>query len=155
MHKRRFPCLLLHRPSSIHPLPILPCLNRATHLYHLQHQAPFRNLAVRNLPFRELRLLRLLAEEHRSQTRGRFTTTTEAASQDSRWDILVIAATHLVFISTPRGFTGVWPRPCGGPAIMIMHPVNSGVGIPDIGGIGDVPGITGTEDAPLPAALVR
>jgi hypothetical protein len=36
---------------------------------------------------------------------------------------------------------------------MIMHPVNSGVGIPTMGGIGGVPGITGTDDAPLPNTM--
>ena len=35
---------------------------------------------------------------------------------------------------------------------MIMHQVNSGASIPVFTGIGGVPGITGTEDAPLPAA---
>ena len=46
------------------------------------------------------------------------------------------------------------PRPCGGPAIMIMRPVNSGAGVPGIQGIGGLPVITGTKDAPLPASLV-
>jgi hypothetical protein len=37
---------------------------------------------------------------------------------------------------------------------MIMPPVNGGAGIPDIGDIGGVLGITGTDDASLPATLV-
>ena len=45
-------------------------------------------------------------------------------------------------------------RPCGGPAIMIMHPVNSGVGVHGMGGMEGVPGITGTDHSPLPRALV-
>jgi hypothetical protein len=49
--------------------------------------------------------------------------------------------------STPR-------RDCGGPAFMIMPPVNGDVGIPAIGDIGGVLGITGTDDASLPTALV-
>ena len=38
---------------------------------------------------------------------------------------------------------------------MIMHPVNLGVGVPGMGGTGGAPGITGTDDASLPAALVE
>jgi hypothetical protein len=86
-----------------------------------------------------------LGNGHRSQKSGR-STTTEAASRDPRWDILVIAATHPVFISVARDFTGAQPRACGGPAIMIMHPANSGAGIHSIGGIGDLPVTTGTEE---------
>ena len=80
-------------------------------------------------------------------------TTTEATSQGSRG--LIIAALHLVFVSLllshPRS-TG--RRSCGGPVIMIMHPVSSRVGVPGMGGMGGVLGITGTDDAPLPRALV-
>jgi hypothetical protein len=59
-----------------------------------------------------------------------------------------------VFISIPRGFTWARPRACGGLAIMIMQPVNLGAGVPGIRGIGGLPVITGTKNAPLPAALV-
>ena len=86
-----------------------------------------------------------LGEGHRSQSDQSTTT----ASRDPRWD-LIIAAIHLVFVSVFRSFTGVRLRPCGGPAIMIMHPVNSGAGVPGIGGIRGVPVITGTKGAPLP-----
>ena len=85
-----------------------------------------------------------LGEGHQSQKRAP-STTTEAASPGTRWDP-VIAAIHLVFVSIRQRFTGGRPRACGGPAIMIMHPVNSRVGIPVITGIGGVPGITGTEE---------
>ena len=90
-------------------------------------------------------------------------TITEAASRDTRG--LIIAAIHLVFVSIRGRFTAtqlqpmlMWrqPRsirrqPCGGPAIMIMQPVNSGV--PGIWGVVIVPpAITGTRDPPFPAA---
>ena len=39
-------------------------------------------------------------------------------------------------------------RPGGRPAIMIMHPVNWGVGVPGIWGIRGAPGIMGTENGP-------
>jgi len=35
---------------------------------------------------------------------------------------------------------------------MIMHPVNSGVGVPGMGGMEGVPGITGTDHSSLPRA---
>ena len=76
----------------------------------------------------------------------------EAASRD--WGGLLIAAIYLVFISLLRSrprSTG--RRCCGGPAIMIMHPVNLRVGVPGMGGIGGVPDITGTENAPLSIGL--
>ena len=72
---------------------------------------------------------------------------TEAASRESRG--LIIAALHLVFVSLSRSrprSTG--RRSCGGPAIMIMHPVNLGVGVPGGEGMGGLLGITGTKDAP-------
>ena len=96
--------------------------------------------------------------------RARSTTTiTEAASRDTRG--LIIAAIHLVFVSIRGRFTAtqlqpmlMWRRlrsirrqPCGGPAIMIIQPVNSGV--PGIWGVVIVPpAITGTKDPPFPAA---
>ena len=83
-------------------------------------------------------------------------TTTEATSQDSRG--LIIAALHLVFVSIRVCLTVTQlptrRRPCGGPAIMIMHPVNSGVGVPGMGGMEGVPGITETDHSSLPRALV-
>ena len=85
-------------------------------------------------------------EGHRLQKRARYTTTTEVVSRDLRWGI--IAAIHLVFVFIHRRFTGGRLRPCGGLAITITHLVNTVVGVPDMGGIGGVPGITGTEDAP-------
>ena len=36
-------------------------------------------------------------------------------------------------------------RPCGGPAIMAMHPVNGGVGFPGMAAMGVVPDITATK----------
>ena len=82
-------------------------------------------------------------------------TTTEATSQDSRG--LIIAALHLVFVSIRVCLTVTQlptrRRPCGGPAIMIMHPVNSGVGIPGMEGIRGLPGITETDDASLPTTM--
>jgi len=79
-------------------------------------------------------------------------TTTEAASRGSRG--LIIAALHLVFVSIRGCLTATQlptrRRPCGGPAFMIMHPVNLGVGVPGMGGTGGAPGITGTDDASLP-----
>ena len=39
-------------------------------------------------------------------------------------------------------------RPGGRPAILIMHPVNWGVGVPGIWGIRGAPGIMGTENGP-------
>ena len=90
--------------------------------------------------------------------RARSTTTiTEAASRDTRG--LIIAALHLVFVSIRVCLTVTQlptrRRPCGGPAIMIMHPVNSGVGVPGMGGMEGVPGITGTDDTSFPATIVR
>ena len=90
-----------------------------------------------------------LGEEHRSKKYARSTTITATyKASRARWD-LIIAAIRLVFVSIRWRFmaTEARPRACGGPAIMIMHPVNSGVGIHVIGGIGGVPGITETEDA--------
>jgi hypothetical protein len=37
---------------------------------------------------------------------------------------------------------------------MIMHPVNSGVGNPTMGGMGGVPGITGTDGARFPPPII-
>ena len=80
-------------------------------------------------------------------------TTTEATSQGSRG--LIIAALHLVFVSLLRSRPrSSGRRSCGGPAIMIMHPVNSGVGVPGMGGMEGVPGITGTDHSSLSRALV-
>jgi hypothetical protein len=92
-----------------------------------------------------------LTDEHPSQA-----ITTEAASQACK-DFLVIAAIQLVFVSIGWRFTATLgqPRACGGPVIMIMHPVNSGVGVPGIRGIPGIRAITGTEDVPLPATLVE
>jgi hypothetical protein len=36
-------------------------------------------------------------------------------------------------------------RPCGGPAITTMHPVNGGVGFPGMAAMEGVPDITATE----------
>jgi len=72
--------------------------------------------------------------------------------------LLLIAALHLVFVSIRRRFTAtqlqslvLWrrstgSRPCGGPAIMTMHPVNGGVGFPGMAAMGGVRDITATED---------
>ena len=96
-----------------------------------------------------------LTDGHPSQKRTR-SITIEAASR------VLIAAIHLVFVSIRGRFTAtqlqpmlMWrqPRsirrqPCGGPAIMITQPVNSGV--PGIWGVVIVPpAITGTKDPPL------
>ena len=57
-----------------------------------------------------------------------------------------IAALHRVFVSLLRSrprSTG--RRSCGGPAIMIMQPVNLGAGVPGGEGMRGAPGITGTE----------
>jgi hypothetical protein len=80
--------------------------------------------------------------------------TTEAASQ-ACWDSLVIAAIHLVCASIDWRLTATQGQPpaCGGPAIMIMHPVNSGVGVQGILGIPGIRDITGIEDATLPSTL--
>jgi hypothetical protein len=90
-----------------------------------------------------------LTDEHPSQA-----ITTEAASQ-ACWDSLVIAAIHLVFVSIGWPFTATQgqPRACGGPATMIMHLVNSRVGVQGILGIPGIRGITGIEDASLSSAL--
>jgi hypothetical protein len=100
---------------------------------------------------------RLLAftEGHPPQKRARSITTTEVTSRDPRSG-LVIAAIHPVFVSTRGRFTATRARPraCGGPAITIMHPVNSGAGILVMGGIGGVPGITETKDPPLRVAVI-
>jgi hypothetical protein len=73
---------------------------------------------------------------------------TEAASRESRG--LIIAALHLVFVSLltnrPRS-TG--RRSCGGPATMIMLPVNTGVGVHGGAVIRGIPVITETEDASI------
>jgi hypothetical protein len=91
------------------------------------------------------RVLPLALTEHPSKKRAR-PIITEAASRDIRWGLL-IAAIHLVFVSLlPSRPRSTGRRSCGGPAIMIMHPVNGGVGVPGMGGIGGVPGITGTEN---------
>jgi hypothetical protein len=94
-----------------------------------------------------------LTDRHPPQQRAR-SIITEAASRESRG--LIIAALHLVFVSLLRSrprSTG--RRSCGGPATMIMHPVNLGAGVPGGEGMGGAPGITATDDPPLPAALVR
>jgi hypothetical protein len=90
---------------------------------------------------------------HPPQKRARSITTTEATSRDPRSG-LIIAAIHPVFVSTRGRFTATRARPraCGGPAITIMHPVNSGAGVLVMAGIGGVPGITEIEDPPLRAA---
>ena len=97
-----------------------------------------------------------LGEEHRSKKYARSTTITATyKASRARWD-LIIAAIRLVFVSIRWRFmaTEARPRACGGPAIMIMHPVNSGVGVPGMGGMEGVPGITGTDHSSLPRALV-
>jgi hypothetical protein len=92
-----------------------------------------------------------------SKKRAQSATTTEVATRGSRG--LIIAALHLVFASVRASFTATQlptrRRPCGGPVIMIMQPVISDVGIPGMEGIRGLPGITGTDDAPLlPSPLV-
>lgn len=82
---------------------------------------------------------------------------TGAATREARWD-LIIAALHFVFGSirwrlTPTQLQSrlLWRRRStgrrlyGGPATMIMRPVNGGVGVPSTAGMGGVPGITATE----------
>ena len=169
-------CLLLrrcHRPFSIRPVPIL-CLNRVTspsrpqhQAQHLQHQAPFQVVRLHRLRMKSPRVQPLDLSERPSQKRAR-SIITEAASRDPRWG-LIIAAIHLVFVSIRRRFIAtqlqpllLWHRPpstgrrpCGGPAIMIMHPVNGGVDVPGMGGMGGVPGITGTEDGPAADWVAR
>src|SRR6516162_4528308 len=84
-----------------------------------------------------------LSERHRSQQHAR-PIVTEAALRESRG--LIIAAPHLVFVSLLRSrpqFIG--RRSYGGPAIMIMHLANLGVGIPGMEAMGGQPGITETE----------
>jgi len=86
-----------------------------------------------------------LSERHRSQQHAR-PIVTEAALRESRG--LIIAAPHLVFVSLLRSrpqFIG--RRSYGGPAIMIMHLANLGVGIPGMEAMGGQPGITETEAA--------
>src|SRR6516162_6253631 len=86
-----------------------------------------------------------LSERHRSQQHAR-PVVTEAALRESRG--LIIAAPHLVFVSLLRSrpqFIG--RRSYGGPAIMIMHLANLGVGIPGMEAMGGQPGITETEAA--------
>src|SRR6516225_10722819 len=79
------------------------------------------------------------------QQRARSTATTEATTRGSRG--LIIAALHLVFVSLLRSHPrSTGRRSCGGPAIMIMHPVNSGVDVLGMVGMEGVPDITGTED---------
>jgi len=96
-----------------------------------------------------------LGEGHWSQS-GRSTTnaatTTESASPETRWDLIV--AVHLAFVSVRRRFTGGRPRACGGPAFMIMLRANSRAGVPGMGELRGLPVITETNDGPLPAALV-
>jgi hypothetical protein len=89
--------------------------------------------------------------EHPSKKRAR-SIITEAASRDLRWG-LIIAALHRVFVSLLRSRPRSIGRPsCGGPATMIMQPVNLGVGVPDMGGMGGAPGITGTETGSVAGA---
>jgi hypothetical protein len=153
MHEHSM-CLRLHRRHrrlSIHPVPI-PCLNRRTDLFrrqhqarHLRHQAPSRVVTLRRLRMKS-RVPPLDLSERPPQKRARFIIT-EAASREPHG--LIIAAIHLVFVSLSRSrprSTG--RRSCGGPAIMIMHPVNLGVGVPGGEGMGGPLGITGTKDAP-------
>jgi hypothetical protein len=103
-----------------------------------------------------------LSDRHRSQKRVQ-SIIIETASRDPRWDLIIVAI-HLVFVSIRGRFTATqlqlsrrpgstWRRPCGGPAIMIMHPVNGRMGAPGMGGMGGGPGITGTEYAPLSIGL--
>jgi len=137
------------RPFSIHPIPVL-CLNRLTRpsrrqhqAQHLQHQAPFQVVRLRRPRMKSTRVKPLDLSERPLQKRAR-SIITEAASRESRG--LIIAALHLVFVSLSRSrprSTG--RRSCGGPAIMIMHPVNLGAGVPGGEGMGGAPGITGTE----------
>src|SRR5215471_11338062 len=84
-----------------------------------------------------------LSVGRRSQEHAR-SIITEAASRD--WGGPIIAALHLVFVSLLRSrprSTG--RRSYGGPAIMIMHRVNLGVGVPGMEAMGGPPGITETE----------
>src|SRR6516162_2888900 len=86
-----------------------------------------------------------LSERHRSQQHAR-PIVTEAALRESRG--LIIAAPHLVFVSLLRSRPQfIERRSYGGPAIMIMHLANLGVGIPGMEAMGGQPGITETEAA--------
>src|SRR5215469_13004501 len=79
-----------------------------------------------------------LSVGRRSQEHAR-SIITEAASRD--WGGPIIAALHLVFVSLLRSrprSTG--RRSYGGPAIMIMHRVNLGVGVPGMEAMGGPPG---------------
>ncbi len=83
--------------------------------------------------------------------------TAEAVSREARWG-LIIAALRRVFGFIRRRLTPtqlqsllLWRRRstgcrrCGGPATMIMRPVNGDVGVPGTAGMGGVPGITAIE----------
>ena len=88
-----------------------------------------------------------LSERHRSQQHAR-PIVTEAALRESRG--LIIAAPHLVFVSLLRSRPQfIERRSYGGPAIMIMHLANLGVGIPGMEAMGGQPGITETEASSL------
>jgi len=95
-----------------------------------------------------------LIPEYQSQS-GRFITTTPPSPLRgiNFWD-LIIAAIHLVFVCVQRRFTKGRPRACGGPAFRIMLTVNSRASVPGMGDLRGLPVITGTEVAPLPAAMI-
>lgn len=131
-----------HRLFSIHPTRPL-CRKRLTGLSRRQPQVRLPDMW---LPRRCVSTCRVAqrdrTEQHRPQKRAR--STTEAASRESRG--LIIAAPHPVFVSLLRSrplSTG--RRSCGGPAMVIMRPVNLGAGVPGGEGIGGLGRITRTE----------
>src|SRR5215472_19348165 len=88
----------------------------------------------------------LTLTEHPLKNRGR-SIITEAASRESHG--LIIAVRHPVSISLLRSRPqSIGRRSCGGPAMMIMHPVNTGAGVHGGAVIRSIPGLTGTEGRP-------
>jgi hypothetical protein len=123
-------------------------------LPRLQRQAPLQAVALPRPRMKMPRVRRLDPSEGQKRARSIIT---GAATREARWGP-IIAALHLVFGSICRRLTptqlqslllsrrrSTGRRPYGGPATMIMRPVNGGVGVPGMAGMGGVPGITATE----------
>jgi hypothetical protein len=162
-----------NRRSSIHPILVLYS-NRVTHRCNLQHQAqhPQRQAALRAVSLRQgMKRPRVrpfdLSDPHRPQTRGRSITTTTTTTIGVACHWRLIPAVIWVVFAPMRGRFRVnttavivirmasrhWPR--GGPATMIMHPVNLGGGVPDMEDSGGLPVITETDDGPLSSTGVE
>jgi hypothetical protein len=93
-----------------------------------------------------------IADSQSIQQKHARSVTTEAALRELRG--LIIAALRLVFVSLLRSHPrSTGRRSCGGPAFMILQMAILGAGVPGMGDIRDVLGITGTKDKRLSVGL--